>query len=361
MHCRLSRFLLTAVLALCLTAPARSAERLSPAPPDSFSIVVIPDTQAYKGAGTKSQPDSADEVTNPFFEAHVRWIADNIETQRIAFVSHVGDIVDKNEPSQWQVARRCMDVIHGKVPYGISVGNHDMTSKGDSSLFQESFPSSRFKPFPWYGGCFEGSASGPRVSGNNANSYQLFSAGGIDFLFLHLECNAPDDVVAWANQLLEQHSDRRAFITSHMGWGPRLQPRTNDGYITDEKGRMEWVKIHGSRGNSPQQLWEKCYRRHPNLIAVFSGDQSRTVAYKAATPGDHGNIVHELMQDYGSGWLRIYRFFPAENRVDAITFDPRTGELCETTKLVPERNQHQFSFPVELRAAAGTPQYPAAR
>jgi hypothetical protein len=325
-----------------LPSLASAAELLSPTPENAFSIVLIPDTQAYRGEGTRSNPTSP--VTNPIFEAHTRWIAANIERHKIAFVSHVGDIVDKNEHGQWKVAQQCMDMLHGKVPYGISVGNHDMTGRGDSSLFQQYFPESRFREFDWYGDAFKGSPSGPAISGNNADSYQLFEAGGTKFVFLHLECNAPDDVVEWANQILNQYADRRALITSHMGWGPRDKPVKDEEYFTGEKGRMTWIKIHGDRGNSPQQLWDKCYRKHRNLVAVFSGDQSRTQAYRAATVGDHGNAIQELLQDYGSGWLRMYRFLPSENRVIAITFDPRSEELCEGTKIVPARSEHQFEF-----------------
>jgi hypothetical protein len=333
-----------------LPIPVIAADGLTPAAVDTFSIVLIPDTQAYKGSNTKAQPDSADVVTNPIFEAHSDWVVNHLDDQNIVFVSHVGDIVDKNVQEQWEVARRCMDAFHGKVPYGISVGNHDMTGAGDSTLFQKSFPASRFKSFSWYGGCFAGSESDPKVSGNNANSFQLFSAGGIDFLFLHLECNAPDDVLEWANEVLRRHADRPAFITCHMGWGPKDKPKSNEDFIIAEKGRMTWSKIHGARGNTPQQLWEKCYRLHPNLVAVFSGDQSRTHAFKAASRGDHGNIVHEFMQDYGSGWIRIYRLTPRENcvEVEAITVHSKTGELCQGTNLVPDRSEHQFQFEFDL-------------
>ncbi len=332
-----------------LDIPCQGAEQLTSAPPGTFSIVVIPDTQAYKGGGIGKSTDRNEPITNPIFQAHTSWIVKNLDRQKIAFVSHVGDIVDVNEPGQWKIARQCMDQIHGKVPYGISVGNHDMTSRGDSSLFQQYFPSERFSEFPWYGGCYTGSEAAPHLSGNNANSYQFFTACGIDFLFLHLECNAPDDVITWANETIQQHPDRRVFITTHMGWGPRFRPKSSEGFISAPKGRMEWSKIHGTRGNSPQQLWEKCYRHHPHLIAVFSGDQSRTQAYQATTLGDHGNHIHELLQDYSSGWLRLYRFFPDENRVDAITFHPSSEELCEGVKLVPDRNQHQFSLKVSLK------------
>jgi len=167
-------------------------ETLTVAPNGSFSFVLIPDTQAYRGSGTKSQPDSQAPVTNEIFASHTQWIAENMDRQRIAFVSHVGDIVDKDIDEQWSVARACMDQLHGRVPYGISVGNHDMTSQGDSTLFQKYFPANRFESCEWYAGCFRGSSLGPHISGNNANSYQLLSVAGLDIVFLHLECNAPE-------------------------------------------------------------------------------------------------------------------------------------------------------------------------
>ena len=80
-----------------------------------------------------------------------------------------------------------MGRIHGRVPYGISPGNHDMTGPGDTSLFQEYFPPARFEAFTWYGGCFKNTRQDPAFSGNNANSFQLFSAENYDFVVLHLE------------------------------------------------------------------------------------------------------------------------------------------------------------------------------
>jgi Calcineurin-like phosphoesterase. len=329
-----------------------AADLVSPAPADSFTIAVIPDTQMYVDPEGKRKA-SGDDLSNPIFSAIVQWIVNHKDEQNIVFVSHVGDIVDKNNHDQWKIARELMNVIHGKIPYGISVGNHDMTSAGDSSLFQQYFPRSSFEEFSWYGGSYENSSRGPRFSGNNANSYQLFSAGGLDFVFLHLECNAPDDVVEWANSVLQKHSDRKALITTHMGWGPLEKPKENKEYQTAQKGRMKWSKIHGEHGNSPQQLWEKCYSRHPNLVAVFSGDQSRSQAIHAATPGEHGNIIHEFLSDYmqataDGGWLRLYRFFPEENRVQAITVHPVKGTLCEGTKLLPDPKHHQFEASVQL-------------
>ena len=340
-YCRRVLTVLALYAVACL--PLRGAE-LSEAPEGTFSVVVIPDTQHYRRL---KQDERAWE--NPTFEAYTRWIAANIQRQRIVFVSHVGDIVDLNERPQWKVARRCMDQLHGRVPYGISVGNHDMVSSGDSSLFQELFPKSRFVEFDWYGGAFAGMPdSKSPVSVNNANSFQLFSAEGLRFIFLHLECNAPDDVLDWASELLQKHSDRRAIITTHMGLGPRDSPKNARDYFDAPKGRMTWKKCHGQRGNSPQQMWDKCFRRHSNVFMICCGDQSRTQAMRHSSRGDHGNTVHELLSDYGVNGLRVMRFVPKANQIEVRTWNPLTSQLTQGTTIVPDAAQHQFDLPYSM-------------
>lgn len=342
-----------AALALLLALVVCAVAELAPAPEGTFTVAVIPDTQAYRGRDTKAQPDSTEDVTNPLFEALTPWIADNLEAQRIVFVTHVGDIVDKNTHDQWQVARRCMDVLHGRVPYGISVGNHDMTSAGDASLFQEYFPASRFEGLDWYGGSFPADDARPGVSGNNVNSYQLISAEGVDLLFLHLECNAPDDVLEWASGVLDRHANRQVIVTTHMWLGPLEPPTTAEGWFDDPKGRMLWRKRHGARGNTPQQMWDKLLSKHPNIFIVLAGDQSRTQAMRMASEGEHGNTVHELMFDYGGGRnIRLLRFIPAENRIEVMTYDIHSRRLVEATGRVDDVEQWQFTMEHELLEAA---------
>jgi glycerophosphoryl diester phosphodiesterase len=327
---------------------------LPPAPDDAFSIVVIPDTQQYRGSGTNGTGKGAVPLSNQIFDGWTDWIAANLERQRIVFVSHVGDIVDINNRAQWALARRCMDKLHGRVPYGISVGNHDMNADGDSSLFQEVFPKSRFTSFQWYGGCFEKSADALVISGNNANSVQLFETHGMKFIALHLECNAPDDVLLWANSILRRYGDRRAMITTHMGLGPRDKPKTARDYFDAPKGRMTWTKRHGKRGNSPQQMWDKCFKMHANLFLICCGDQSRTQALRQESIGQHGNTVHELLSDYGAGGLRVMRLIPTKNLIEVRTWDPLKRMLCESTQIVKDRNHHQFSISYEMKTV--TPQ-----
>lgn len=328
--------------------PAR-AEELPPAPEGAFTIAVIPDTQHYKGRGTKSKQQVHDPTTNPVFESITDCIVDERDRQRIVFVTHVGDIVDINNDEQWAVAQSCMNKLHGKVPYGISVGNHDMQGKtGNSALFQKYFPQSRFAEFNWYGGCYPGEKGKPEISGNNANSYQLFSAGGMDFIIVHLECNAPDPVLNWANKVLAQHANRRAIVTTHMDLGPLERPKTSRDYFDAPKGRMVWKKCHGAHGNTSQQMWEKCFSKHKNLFLICCGDQSRTQALHQTVKGQHGNTVHELLSDYGAEGFRLMRFLPAQNKIEVRTWNPVKQSYCEKTKIVPARDQHQFTLDYQM-------------
>lgn len=341
-------FLLLTLLFAVACSIARAAALDAPAA-EAFTIAVMPDTQHYTGVDTKLTPKSTAPLANEHLATQVRWLTQNIDAQRIVFISHVGDIVDINREVQWALAAELLAPLHGRVPYSLSLGNHDMTEKGDAQLFQRFFPASRFRAFPWYAGTFE-SKDPKRISGDNANSCQLFSAGGIDFIHVSLECNAPDDVLAWAGALLTRHADRLALITTHMDLGVIEKPKTNEGFYADPQGRMRWAKRHGKRGNTPTQMFEKLYRKHANLRIVFSGDQSRVTALHLTSTGEQGNTVHHCMSDYGSlGPLRLYRFFPARNEVQVITYDPVAGALVEQTKFKPLRSSHQFTLPVDLR------------
>ncbi|MBN1553769.1 MAG: metallophosphoesterase [Phycisphaerae bacterium] len=346
-HAANAWFFVLLICAVCVVVPPdlTRAQALPSAPEGSFTIAVIPDTQAYTHG-------SGGEVTNAVFESNVNWIVDNLDSQRIAFVTHVGDVVDElSSTGEWTVARGLMDNLHGEVPYGISPGNHDMSSPGSTEVYQGYFGAARYTGFDWYGGCYDGDPNLPYHSGNNANSYQLFSAEGHDFIMLHVECNAPDGVLAWADAVLDEHSDRIAIVTTHMYLGPILKPVDEQGYYDDPKGVMQWCKTHiVNGGNSGQEMWDECFSRHANLALILCGDQSRTQTLHLEQTGDHGNTVHSLLSDYmyNSGPMRLLRFLPDENLLEVITYNTQLGELCEGTILVPEIEMHQFTIPLAL-------------
>jgi len=322
------------IVGLGLLVSVAFGQEIPPAPAGTFSVVALPDTQAYSAR------------TPAVFYSETQWVVDNLEAQRIVFVSHLGDIVDRNVPKQWAVAVRAMARLDGRVPYGLSVGNHDMkTATGDASLFSAMFPADHFKDRKWYGGQIK----------DNANSYQFFEAEGLRFVVLHLECNAPDDVLAWADGVLKAHADRRAIISTHMFLGPLAHPKTSRGWYDDPKGVMRWHKCHGKGGNSPTQLWAKRFSQHVNVFLILCGDQSRSQAMYLALKGKHGNVVHACMSDYREGYLRVYRFMPKANRIRVMTYSVTKRALCKGTGVVKDASKHQFTLDYDMSTRAAMP------
>ncbi|MFT6322342.1 MAG: hypothetical protein ACJAT4_003278, partial [Granulosicoccus sp.] len=185
---------------------------------DNFTIIVLPDTQHYCDYGAAS---------NAIFLAQTQWIVDNRVSKNIVFVSSVGDIVQNaDEPSEWALANNAYKTIEGDsivlpilpdgIPYGLSVGNCDQNPKretGETAEYNTHFGVSRFDTMAYYGGHY---------ALKNDNSYQLFSASGLDFIIIHLEYDQElneqhqTDVLNWADGVLTTHSNRRAIITSHF-------------------------------------------------------------------------------------------------------------------------------------------------
>lgn len=313
-------------------------------PGGAFTVVVIPDTQHYTGRGCKGSLASDAPVENPHLAAQVEWILSNAQKQNIVFATHVGDIVEDNRREEWAVAKQHLDRLRGVVPFGLTVGNHDMEPDGDARLFQEHFPASSFSDHPWYLGSYAHGRADQHVSANNVNSAQRFSAGGSDFLHINLECNAPDDVVAWADRVIRENPGHRVIVTTHMDLGIIERPKNASGFIEDPKGRMRWTKIHGKRGNSGEALWEKCFRRQATLDLIFCGDQSRVTALRLGTKADDGHVVTSLLSDYMSEpVLRLMRFRPDKHTIDVITWHVTGGFLVESTNYVKDRASHQFS------------------
>lgn len=328
-------------------ASITGAGALPPLPGGAFTLVVIPDTQHYTGLGCKGELASDAPVENAHLVAQVDWILANREKENIVFVTHVGDIVEKNRREEWAVAKQQLDRLRGVVPFSLTVGNHDMESDGDARLFQEYFPAASFADDSWYLGSYRHERPDQHVSADNVNSAQRFRAGGIDFLHLSLECNAPDDVLAWADATIRQHPDCRVIVTTHMDLGVIEKPKTTAGHIHDPKGRMRWVKIHGKRGNSGEAMWGKLFRRQPRLDLILCGDQSRVTALRLETPADDGRVVSSLLSDYMSQpVLRLMRFRPDKSTIEVISWQVEAGFLVEETAYVKDRSQHQFQLPL---------------
>lgn len=276
--------------------------RKKPGPEDDFTVIDLPDTQYYTGEVNGGSAE--------IFYTQTDWIINNMFSEKIAYVIQPGDCVENGDAveDEWKRADTAMLTIEDPVttqlidgiPYAIAVGNHDQSPFGDpdgtTDLFNAYFGSARFAGRAYYGGHY---------GANNDNSFQFFSAGGMDFIVIALEFDpsANQDVLNWADSLLIANSHRRAIIVSH--------------YI---------IKTGNPANFGPQgQAIYNQFKDNPNVFLMLGahvpGEGQRTDIF-------NGDTIHSLLADYqmrdngGNGWLRILRFSPQNNTISVKTYSP---------------------------------------
>ncbi len=176
---------------------------------EDFTIVLLPDTQHYTDSATR-------EAT---YRQQTQWIVDNADDLNVVFVSHLGDLTENFDTIEveWQRADAAMAILDAAgIPNNVAPGNHDLGVGGTTSrYFDQYFPPSRYNlpANPWYGGWL-GEEAG-QVQRLNKDNYELFSAGGIDFLIVHLEIDMPTYATQWANEIIDRYPDRQVIVSTH--------------------------------------------------------------------------------------------------------------------------------------------------
>ncbi len=302
-----------------------------PAATPEFTIIALPDTQHYV--------DNAANVAH--FEGQTQWIVNTRTARNIAFVTHLGDVVEHADQFEieWQRASAAMATLdQNGVPNNLTTGNHDVnTSTGNGTFYDTYFPPSRYAGFNWYGG-YLGQLVGDPVNRLNKNNYELFSVGGLDFVILHLEFDLPGYALDWAEGILNQYPNHKAIVTTH------LFVNTTNQRPTSAYSRPD--------GTSPEAAWQRL-RTHCNVVLVLNGHypgEGRRTDNNAC-----GDPVHQLLADYqerangGDGWLRIMTFKPAENKVDVQTYSPTLN--AGAGQFETDANS-QFSLDMDLAGGA---------
>jgi hypothetical protein len=261
----------------------------------NFRIVVLPDTQ------NESQ-------NNPsMFTAQTQWIANNKASLNIAFVAHVGDMVNTcTSSTQYGNADGAMDLLDGgSVHYGVSPGNHDQANSGtcgSSSLYPSYFGTSRFSGKSYYGGRLD-----------DYNHYFFFSADGMDFIIIFLQYYPVAAQLNWANGLLQLYSNHRGIVVSHGILN------VNNTWVTLATG-VTGETIYNSLKSNPNLFLMLCGHMH----SATDGEALRTETRAGANPV---YIILSDFQDFssGNGWLRILEFDPSVDQINVITYSPYTG------------------------------------
>ena len=347
---------------------------------EPFTIVMLPDTQnAVNFQRQKAQGFAID--SNEIFTGQMQYIADNAVANggNVVFVASVGDVwqhaSSSSDPDH--LARGVVpepDTVHRMVnrdglinneipkaiegytllrdagiPFGISPGNHDYDAWWRVAG-SESNPAGRYPVHvggldnfrmvfghdgqfyadqDWYVNSFRG----------GANSAQIFSGGGYQFLHLALEMQPGDEVLTWAETVVANFPELPTIVTTHDYMNARGE--------RDYRG-MDLISVDPEYHSSREDLWHKFIRKTDQIFMVLCGHQHGQAL--RIDMNDYGNSVYQILADYqdrgqagldagqrigpggrisgiGDGWLRemVFHTYGEKPRIDIRTYSSHYG------------------------------------
>ncbi|MEU4387932.1 metallophosphoesterase [Promicromonospora sp. NPDC023805] len=336
------------------------ADDIDPGDPNSFadpagydfSMVHYTDTQYLTEGAVEQETAEERAVWAKGYTGVMDWIVDNADERKIAYVAHTGDITENNiraippeleeqVASEFEFASQAQGRIDAAgIPNGVVAGNHDNQSGTDPELFDEHFGPDRYEALAedWEDATYGGSMT----PGSNENHYDLFSAGGLDFVVVGLSYGVTRDEAEWAASIFDRYSDRNGVLLTH----DYLEPSTSP----DGRG----ANFGGSDG---PLLYNLLVKDNPNVFLVLAGHR-HGVGTNVRPPvvGDIGGGVVELLADYqfytvsagqlgltqvggydpadqlqfGASFLRMLQFDVDRGEVAIDTYSPLLGEFGAT-------------------------------
>ena len=339
----------------------------------NFTIAVIPDTQNYVDFSHQKNEGYSIDAADIFIQ-QMEFIAQNTQTRGgdIAFVTSVGDVwqnyeigVDKDHYGRGMrklprllglhqqlgtekvnagvrdfelpLTRRGYDILaETEIPFSVAPGNHDYdkwwsvnpvpseiearaklieenvainTHIGGYNTFNGVFgpDSDYFDGKSWYVSSFNG----------GVNSAQIFDAGGYKFLHFAFEMQAGDDVLNWAQGIIDQNPDLPTMMSTHDYLNPRGERLGSSG--------MDLAKFDPVGHNSAEDIWNDFIKRNDQIFMILSGHQVGQATRIDKNVAGHN--VYQLLSDYqgrgqvaaqgsevsrqsatGDGWLRLMEF-----------------------------------------------------
>ena len=236
-----------------------------------YTFAVVGDTQVvtYKDSlnGTKN--------LNKIYD----WIVSQKDAQNIQYVMGLGDITERQTvDGEWTLALNAINKLNGVVPYSLVRGNHDNAGK-----MNEYFGDPSKSP---YSSSYEGSYKGSVV-----NTWRTITVGKnqIPYLILCLDFGMPDDVLAWADQIITEHPHHNVIITTHAYM-------YRDGTTLDS-GDVCPPSIYSANLNNGDQVWEKFIKKHQNISLVLSGHDPSAQIAVAQERGTYGNVITQMLID----------------------------------------------------------------
>ncbi len=262
-----------------------------------FSIVHYTDTQYISEGAVEQETAEERAVWESAYSGVVDWIKANKDQRKISYVAHTGDIIENNirkpadEATQKQITgefevsskqQRVLD--EADIPNGVIAGNHDNqsgTEEGPAAIYNKYYGPSRYQDASQ--GWQHAKYGGPWKEGDNQNHYDLFSAGGLDFVVVGLSFGVTREEAEWADSIFKKFPDRNGILLSH----DYLVPSTNP----DGRGA-------GFSAPDGSMLYKTVVEKNPNVFLILAGHEHGVGTNVKPKVGQVGNGVVELLADY---------------------------------------------------------------
>ena len=244
-----------------------------------FSFMAIGDTQIV----TLEYPDKLKNIYD--------YVLENVEKKKVKYVLGLGDITDKDTEVEWNVVLPQIKRMDGVVPYSIIRGNHDIYSTSNQMLRESYYDKYLGGEDNFYAkqyiDCYKGYENEKFYARNTVHE---FSSSTRDYLVISLDYGPNDDILAWANGVIEAHPNHNVIITTHAYINAQSK------YVNEETGGPAPTK-HFADANNGDDLWNELVKKHKNIVMVICGHiSSSTIVLKQST-GENGNIVSEILID----------------------------------------------------------------
>lgn len=347
-----------------------------------FSMVHLTDTQYLSEGAVEQETAEERAVWTKAYGDVARWVAANKDERKISYVAHTGDIIENNirkpadEAARQQAAhefevsseqQRILDA--SGVPNGVIAGNHDNwtgTENGPDALYNRYYGPERYQALSenWE----HAEYGGPWRAGDNQNHYDLFSAGGADFVVVGLSYGVTREETAWANSVFQRFPDRNGILLAHDYLAPSTNPDGRGAPFSAPDGSM---------------LYKKVVQDNPNVFLVLSGHEHGVGTNVKQQVGKDPHDVVELLADYqfytvsadrlglteaggyqpddqlrfGSSFFRMLQFDVDRSELIVDTYAPLLDEFGATeydTEHCYDGTEDNMVLPIDLHTRSTT-------
>ena len=313
-------------------------ERTEPLKDYAYSFAFIGDTQFLV---EKDVNENTTKYSTPIFD----WIIANKDKKNIQHVFGLGDITDNNADAEWEYAVTLYEKFgNAGVDYSIIPGNHD----------DYTTPAKKYNNYFGNVSSFVDSIDGYYIDGRLENFYTKFDVGAHQYMVIGLQYGAPDDVLAWANEVVAANPERQVIVITHSLFD-------NEGNWS-QKDTPYQTTTSVKTLNNGIDFWNKFISLHENIVLAVSGHITDNIYSPKTFTGVNGNVVNTLLIDpqgvdmatgYDTGLVAMFYFSEdgSDVHVECVsttkTLRAQAADPTSDDILFHVKNQYDFTIGFE--------------